>query len=462
MNQFEYNGIWWLPENPDNMISGTLKFHPIEGINLELIGSFKEIKDFNAMLQHEIILGVSSDGENITLYKCYESQFNLARFSTSSFFVNIIFEGHHFKKEEDIILDSLSINYSRLEEWTKISGFQNNTEYDASKNIKKMEIAYAIPQKVEANLDNLKISLDYNFSLNRKGIEDYHLKQTTFIKIEPDKPIHYNDFQNNICYHIQNFLSLAIGKATDSLIIKGKTVPSKNRLPAGSVEHEKILIFHSVKGLSDLSKPIHPLDMLFLFEDISDDFENCLKNWITKSELLQPVYDLYFGTLYNSSMYIQHEFLSLIQALESYHRRIHDGKYVPEDHYSQIYDVLIDAIPDVDKDFKESLKQKMKYHNEFSLRKRIKEIFIQCNNLTNLIIPNKTEFIEDVVNTRNFLTHYDKKIESKAKTGQELYHLVQKIKFLLEICFLIELEISKENIETLVSRNRRYQSIANI
>ncbi|MFQ6055917.1 MAG: HEPN domain-containing protein [Methanosarcinales archaeon] len=69
-------------------------------------------------------------------------------------------------------------------------------------------------------------------------------------------------------------------------------------------------------------------------------------------------------------------------------------------------------------------------------------------------------FIEYVVNTRNFLTHYDKNIEMKAKTGQELYRLVQKMKFILEICFLIELEMPMETIKALVFRNQRYQYIA--
>lgn len=45
MEEFEYNGIWWLPENPKKKISGTLRFNLREDANLELIGSFKEAKD---------------------------------------------------------------------------------------------------------------------------------------------------------------------------------------------------------------------------------------------------------------------------------------------------------------------------------------------------------------------------------------------------------------------------------
>ena len=201
--------------------------------------------------------------------------------------------------------------------------------------------------------------------------------------------------------------------------------------------------------------------MVFTFKDISDNFEAILKNWIEKSKILQPVYDLYFGTLYNPSMYTQHQFLSLIQALESYHRRKYVAKYISDKDFSGLYERLIEAIPqDIRSDFKKSLYQKMKYLNEFSLRKRLKKIFKNHGGLVDSIIQNQVNFIEDVVNTRNFLTHSNKELESKSKKGKELYWLTRKMKFLLEICLLSELGITDESIKSLVSRNQKYQYLA--
>jgi len=339
MEEFEYNGIWWLPENPDNKISGILKFHPVEGANLELIGSFKGTKDLNAFLQPNIILGVTSNGKIVTLYKCYEfkSHMSMPGFLSSSFIASVVFLGHHFEKEEDIIFDTLSLNYSHLEEWTRITGFQFiKLEIDSKNHLTKHEIRYSFPQKVEAKLGNFNISFDYNFTSGGDRIKEVNLKQTTFIKIEPNKPIHFDNYQRNICYHIQNFLSLAIGKAAFPLIVKGKNKACKTELSDGRVAYNDILIFYKMKHLPELSKKLHPFDMFFSFGDISDNFEKCLRNWFAKAEVLRPVYDLYFGTLYNPSMYLEHEFLSLIQAIESYHRRINDGKYLPDSDYAYI------------------------------------------------------------------------------------------------------------------------------
>lgn len=464
MEEFEYNGIWWLPENPKEEISGTLRFNLREDANLELIGSFKEAKDINTLSQPKIILGITSNGKIITLYKCYESHLHISMpgFLSSSFIASVVFEGHHFEKEEDIIFDSLSLNYSHLEEWMRITGFKFKLETDSENHLTKNEVSYSFPQKIEAKVDKLNISFDYDFTSGGDRIKEVNLKQTTFIKIEPRKPIYFNDYRRNICYHVQNFLSLAIGRAIYPLIIKGKTKACKTELSDGRVVYDDILVFYPTKDLSNLSKKLHPFDMLFSFGDISNNFEKYLRNWLSKSKVLQPVYDLYFGTLYNPSMYLQHKFLSLIQAIESYHSRVYGGKYLSDNDYMPTREALLKVVCQKinDDDFRKSLKEKLKYLNEFSLQKRLKEILKKCGDVINLLIQDNEEFIEDVKNTRNFLTHYDKNIERKAKSGQELYMLVQKMKFVLEICFLIELEMSVETIKALVSRNQRYLYLA--
>jgi hypothetical protein len=83
IEEFEYKGRWWLPDDPEEKIDGTLSFTPGEGAVLDLIGSFENIKSTNYKgsitkkvwagkpFEPEIVLGTSSDGKNITLHKCF-------------------------------------------------------------------------------------------------------------------------------------------------------------------------------------------------------------------------------------------------------------------------------------------------------------------------------------------------------------------------------------------------------
>ena len=132
--KFEYVGIWWLPEKPKEKLSGMLKYEPQEGLKLNLVGELDFTKKENKKFINsdtDIILGITADGQNITLYKCIQTnKYNLSALS-QKFYIQIAFIGHHFKKNEDIVFDNIAINYSYLEQWIKPTFFieeklQNN------------------------------------------------------------------------------------------------------------------------------------------------------------------------------------------------------------------------------------------------------------------------------------------------------------------------------------------------
>jgi hypothetical protein len=197
--------------------------------------------------------------------------------------------------------------------------------------------------------------------------------------------------------------------------MKGNTKACMVELPDGRSFCSDIYIFYLVRDPGRIISH----EMLFSFVDIAEDFEKCLRNWFRKSEILRPVYDLYFGTLYAPSPYMEPEFLSIIQAMESYHRRI--------------------------------------YGKTLSLRKRLEETWQKYADVMDRLIDDHNQFIDDLVNTRNYLTHYDKKKRAKAKHGRELFVLTQKVRSMLQACLLTELGLSMEMIKCLMPRSRHYR-----
>ncbi|MBP7795954.1 MAG: hypothetical protein KA059_04170 [Elusimicrobiales bacterium] len=458
IEEFEYKGIWWLTNNPKEQVSGTLRFTPDEGAILDLIGSFKDIKNMNKMLEMlepEIILGVSSNGKNITLYKCFEkkSNFSFPGFQTSSFYANVVFIGAHFQKSEDIRFKNISVHYLHLDEWVNISGFDINLLEE-----KGVIIKYKLPEPFLANIsDEIKILINFlatgpSFSFVQK---EATIKQKTEIKIETSEDKSFEDY-TKVMYHIQKFLTLGITYPVYPLAIAGLTEVNKEIIK-DKAYYPPVEVFYKLSDIPKGHKPLLPVDMLFTFKDISNRFESFLKNWFEKMDLLEPVYNLYFGTLYNPRMYLEHRFLSLIQAIESFHQRTYGGKYLSDEDYKVAYDALVTAIPEgIRSDLKDRLKEYLNYGNEFSLRKRLKEIFDKYQEILDRLIENKSDFIEKVVNTRNYLTHYDKELKERAANGEDLYRLTQKLKMCLEICLLTELRFSSEEIKDLFSRNSRY------
>lgn len=455
IEEFEYKGIWWLPSKPEEQISGTLKFTPEKGAVLDLIGSFKNITDMNKMLEPEIIIGISSNGKNITLHKCFETKSNLSfpGLLTSSFYANIVFVNAHFQKTEDIKFKNLSVHYLYLDEWVNVSGFDIQHLFDK----KEVVIRYKLPEPIQAAIDDYKILLDVRATGPTHSIvqKEASIKQRTYVRIEPSVEKSFDEYLN-ILHHIQNFLSLGIMEPVYPLTIEGITEMNKETIN-DKVYNPPVKIYR-LSDIPKAPKKLLPFDMLFTFKDISHKFELFLKNWFEKADLLETVYNLHFGTLYNPRMYLGHRFLSLIQAIESFHQRIHGGKYLSVEEYKLIYDALVNAIPDwVRSDLKDRLKEYLKYGREFSLRKRLKEIFDKYQEIIDRFIGDENAFIEKVVDTRNYQTHHDEDLKERAAGGEELYRLTQKLKMLLEVCFLTELGFSSEEIKALFSRNKKYQ-----
>jgi hypothetical protein len=462
IESFENVGIWWLPENSGNKLSGILKFDPINGIELELIGHFGEERPSDRQ-EYDIILGVIS-GKKVTLYKSAEhsNSFSAPGFDKYNFTANTLFLGHHFKKVEDIKFKNLSIRFTNLYDWIGKTGYEINANFDSESIIREYSVDLKSFNNIELDLEEFRISIKHGIKVSENHSK-INLEEYSVVEIIPNETKTLDDLRSNISYHIQNFLSLGIGSAISPVSISGECEDCKREYPDGKIVDISVEIYYAVNNPILVEKKVYPEKMFFTFSDVAEHLEEALKNWFAKTDDLKPVYNLYFGTLNNSSMYIEQSFLNLIQALESYHRRRYDGKYLPSDEYKTVRKVIIDSIPDsITEAHKESLSSKIHFGNELSLKSRLKAIFEDFGDIFSPLITDYDEFIKDVKNTRNYYTHYSADLERKAKTGEDLFVLTEKLKFVIEICFLKELGLPSDIIKAISSKDSRYNYLTKL
>jgi len=454
--EIEYEGKWWLPEKPEEQISGTLKFTVHGGGILKLTDSFKNV---NKNINPEIILGTVHynrkiyHGENVTLHKCSKAGFDL-----TSFYVEFILTGAHFLKIDDLKFTNLSIIYFNLDEWVNISGFdsQNIDGY------KEIIIKYKRPEEISIWINNFEgdsFSLSIDFLIGLKNLKhdfiaqkEASIEQQACIRIMPGEGKTLDEYLQ-IMFQIQNFLSMGITEPIYPLEVYGvidSNIRVKDAKNSVGVEICYKIPYYNPKKY----KPVLPFFMLFTFRDISDNLSLYLNNWFSKANLLAPVYSLYFGSLYNPSIYVEHKFLSLIQAIESYHDRIYVGEYIEKETYKkEIYDPLIKEIPTwVKGDFRKDLSKKLEFGYEFSLRQRLKEILENYNEIISSFIKNENKFIRSVVDTRNYLTHYDESLKKRAASGTDLLLLTLNLRILIEICLLYEIGFDLKLINKFIFR----------
>jgi hypothetical protein len=178
-------------------------------------------------------------------------------------------------------------------------------------------------------------------------------------------------------------------------------------------------------------------EMLIPFDDLqqANMAEALFINWFKNEQVLRPIYDLLLSTVYSPGRYVQSTFLSLAQALESFHRKVYEGKYLSEEEYASIRKALVDAIPaGTDKKLSDKLKTMLQYGNELSLKTRLEKLFegIRRDHLDNLSgSDDPRRFIRLLVDIRNYLTHYDGKKPSILENTVEMYNLNRRMTALL-------------------------------
>ncbi len=459
---FEYIGFWWLPDSPQEKVSGILKFDPIKGCTLDLIGTLADIYEGERERYFELIVGVTKDSKLVSLLRCLEISYGSSTpgFSRATYSIQTILVGHLFNKLDDIVFSDLNLSYTYLNEWVGIAGFKTEEKHNEKGHFVSKTVSYEFPKEIEARIGDCNIKISFMLNDNA-DVNKVALSQKTLISIHPSQPASFDTTMSKFGYPLQTFLTLSIGEAVHLLFAEGKTQKVYFDLPDGSVFLKPIEFFRPLPESIEPNKRLQDYQMLFTLKDIADIFETCLQNWFSKEEALRPAYELYFGVMSSKSMYVQHQFLSLVRAIESYHRRTLPGKYVSDEQNQDISKCLLEAIPPwVEGNFRQSLKQRFKYQHEFSLRKRLSNILDKFTSMVDTFLDNKESFIEAVVNTRNYLTHLDKDSKTFAITEPiELYNMTQKLRAILEVCFMGELGIPSEKIIAIISRNDRFRSL---
>jgi len=404
---FEYTGRWWLPDKPDDAFSGRLKYTYKTGAVLELQGSFESLRDRFNNTKPLIIIGTSSDGKDISLHYCslFSGQRASQGFETCLYLADIVFVGAHFFNEDAVRFVNMSIRYSYLDEWVDIPCFSSTHSEEGD-----LIVKYLKPDDICAKIDNgSSIIVTQIVHMRFARIQkDPGIKTKWIVKIATENEASLEDYRA-IIQHLQSFLCLAVREPVHVLGLEGEN-------PVDMNDHASVKIFYKSPFIVQPSGLSLILQPLFTYQDISADFEVMLRNWFDKEDSLKPICDLYFRILQNPYLYLENQFLSLVQAVEAFHRRVFKGRN--------------------------------------ALRKRLGESLDECGKIVPQLLGNREYFIDKTVESRNYYTHYDKDLYERAARGQELVKIARKLKVLLEVCLITQTGLDEKKSGDLFSKIR--------
>lgn len=452
MQAIEHSGMWWLPTNPQNKVAGTLTFSNEDGITLELIGALEDLATFNTRQPYPLILGLSGDGKRITLSNCVFAGVSVGMpgFARESYKASFFLIGVHFNEPGEVRFSRFSVRFSHLADWVRTSGFEVKKYWDEP----KIEVTYSLPTEREIEISKGTISLSFTCNTSGDGIEEMKLRQSVWLELKAHNEYPFNDLTYQYVRPLQNLLSLATTKPNSILELN---VFSKQvffeKEDGEKVEIPIQLCFQQKYFEPRLGKLLIPDYMLFALSDIADDFQTVMERWFGISDELETVCNLFFGVQYTPTLNLENRFLNIVQAVESYHRRRMKNEVLPRAEHKRLKSAVLNK---VDAEHKIWLEGLLAYSNEPRLEHRIRELTDRAEEVINPLISNKEEFAKKVKDTRNYLTHYDKRLKDKTAKGAGLFWLTQQLSYLLQACFLIELGLPLEKCAQLLHRNQAF------
>ena len=264
------------------------------------------------------------------------------------------------------------------------------------------------------------------------------------IGIDSKQTLPFSEFMQ-VLRKVRNFLCLAFDRTVSFTLITGMK-PSSTK---GAMPHESVDIFGRLEAYDPPKEDFSPGYFLVPFEEVAPNIHQYLPRWLDRYEEFEPTFNLYFAVTANRYMHLEGGFLFLVHGIESLHRRSSTETQMPEAEFEQLLDAILTRCPDQRKPW---LQDRLIYANEISLRSRVRQMLCPFNDLFGTESTRKT-FVNQVVNTRNYLTHYDPTLKNRAvNEPQELLRLHHKMEALVQLHLLELLGMDPEHIGNLATR----------
>lgn len=453
MNERNFEGNWWVPEAPSEKVPGQLLFDNEEGLRLRLSGVLATSDLFSVHTASvPIIFGEvsgSSTGSNVTLFASLPSHTELSTVARQELKSRLAVLGSHVGSEEQLRITSAEIGFTQLPPWLNVGGFTLDVHSDI---VKAGEpVAYDVHYR-PVRLPTVRIPPgELSFILRSMpplfATRTYPLQEWTGINIDLATELPFWQFKVGTLWYLQNFFTFATDhrNTIDSLYVKmyesGETVEV---LFQDLIEHEPLA---------------HPIEMLFTYAVIADNLQKVLEQWFGLYAMLGPVLNALFSTIYRQVTAVDTRFLNIIQAAESYDRRMNPPGDLSA-HRLRVNRTWLSAPPE----YRDWVRGKLWNAHELFLSARLKRVFDRLGHdflrrLFNSRDEQKTVLWRMGV-WRNALTHVTSTVEENAEHLVWLHIATNQLLCALKANLLLDIGFSPGDLPERFKHNQTYNFFA--
>jgi hypothetical protein len=403
VEEIEVSGLWFIPHQRGQKIPGVFRYTESQGCSLDLQGGFSGTK-FHFSHNPSVLLGETASGQQITLLDCRGTR-TLSGSSLpirTEYDLDLAVIGKHYDRPQDVIMNSVSLRCSHLDEWANMPNFTWTFETGIT------TVAYREPDPIPLyRADGYTVSMYLGASTSH-GTSTVGMSQTAHLvmgHIESRPLAKYRQ----LAVRLADLLAFLVGQPVDVTEMKVfEEGSSLTILPGQRPFQGKDVAWH------EMNLPLHGQEQRV---------STIVTNWMNRYDALEPIWELYRNVVFNPALPTSLKFVSLAQALEAYQRL---------------------AVP----------KPRSNNTGKVTLHDRLSSLVQREPGLRRLL--DSEALIETIVTTRNYLVHRDEKLKNRALTGRSLAGATARLKMAADLILLRELGFTKEEVESLLTGDSQW------
>ncbi|GAE37675.1 HEPN domain-containing protein [Halalkalibacter akibai] len=393
------------------------------------------------------INGSTLNGAKIVLVDCVRvaTQSRIGSEEVFGYQANFMFEGINFESEESIKFSKIQIGIPHIIKWGDISNYKRPDIEDT-----KTAIGLDITEPIEIYSCEDYI-LSYYLSFNDSGFdlmrEKITLTQTPFLIIE-SKTIQSLDWFIKIANQMKRLIEIAMSESLSFDKIIAESPEIYYEFDDDTRHVRPVEVKHALKQKSKNNLDENKLRPDFLF-NLNELRNASFSKWQDISLIMEPIIELYIDSIYNQGLSTNRHFLNMVQALETYHaRRICNSLSNFKNRVEELTiiepaiegKITVERYNQSDKDF--LLDGSYKY---ITLRSRLADLLLADHTFIFYTADiDYFNFPKVIADTRNYYTHYDKKLENRALKGEDLINGFHILRNILEFYLLKEFGFEEE------------------
>lgn len=434
----------WKIDNSEKEYYGDLYLNKDEGgiaLYIRIPNSGPIMSFLELPLEIPFIKGSTMNGAKITLLDCIriKTESRVGSEEVFGYQANYMLDGVDFETTDDIRFSKMRISIPGIIEWGDISNYLR-PKYDGKSDI-LIELDITEPIEIYSNDEySLSYFLDFSspgFNLTQ---EEITLKQTPYLIVE-SKSLQRLKWFISKAKQMKRLIEIAMAEpfSFDKVILESPEIYYEFD---DDVKHSRPLeVIHAFKeSISKNKNKRRRLRHDFLFS--LNELRNAnFSKWQEISSIMEPIIELYIDSIYNEKLSISRHFQNMVQALETYHsRRICNTLPDFKKRVEQLISIRPKGFRDEDRKF--LLNGSHKY---VTLRSRLADLLIADYTFYFYTVDiNHLDFPKVIADTRNYYTHYDKKLEDRALKGEDLINGFYILRNILEFYLLQEFGFEEE------------------